>query len=200
MPLHSLWLLRHGQSAANAGAVTAEAGASPLTELGRQQASRAALEVGRPPDLVVASPFLRARETAEPILRKWPDTPVETWPIHEFTYLSAAKCAGLDVFQRRPLADAYWQRADPHYCDGDDAESFAEFAQRLRDFDARVRALSGFVVAVGHGQFFHAYRRALAHGLATTPQWMRDFRQADLARPIENGQIVRIGPASLAHG
>ncbi|MPS27656.1 histidine phosphatase family protein [Pigmentiphaga sp.] len=186
------WLIRHGQSTANAGAPTSEVGASPLTALGREQAQRAARQVDRGPDLLIVSPFLRAQETAAPILERWPGTPMQVWPIQEFTYLSAIKCAGLTVHERRPLADAYWQRADPGYRDGDDAESFAGFADRLRAFDERLRALRGFIVAVGHGQFFHAYQLALARGLETTPQWMRRFRETDLASPIGNGQIVRI--------
>lgn len=191
-----LWLIRHGQSTANAGAATSEVGASPLTELGREQARLAARQVDRAPDTLIVSPFLRAQETAAPILERWPGTAVQVWPIQEFTYLSALKCAGLNVHERRPLADAYWQRADPGYRDGDDAESFAEFADRLRAFDERVRTLRGFTVAVGHGQFFHAYQLALALGLETTLPWMRRFRATDLASPIENGQVVRV---DLAH-
>ncbi|WP_158213178.1 histidine phosphatase family protein [Pigmentiphaga sp. NML080357] len=192
MTLRTLWLIRHGQSTANAGEATSDAGASPLTELGREQAETAARHIDRPPDTLIVSPFRRAQETAAPILRRWPDTRAQIWPIQEFTYLSAAKCAGLNVFERRPLADAYWERADPDYRDGDDAESFMQFAARLREFHERVQKLGGFVVAVGHGQFFHAYQQALTMGLEATPQWMRNFRATDLLSPIENGQIVRI--------
>lgn len=193
-----LWLIRHGQSTANAGAATSDVGASPLTALGREQALLAARQVDRRPDLLIVSPFLRAQETAAPILERWPGTPMQVWPIQEFTYLSALKCAGLTVHERRPLADAYWRRADPGYRDGDDAESFSEFAGRLRAFDERVRTLPGFIVAVGHGQFFHAYQLALASGLEATPPWMRRFRETDLASPIENGQVVRVDLADRA--
>jgi len=186
-----LWLIRHGQSTANAGAATSAVDASPLTALGREQAALAAQRVAQAPDMLIVSPFRRARETAAPLVDKWPGTPVQVWPIQEFTYLSPARCVGLNVLERRPLADDYWRRADPAYRDGEDAESFVEFAQRLRTFHERVRTLRGFVVAVGHGQFFHAYRRALALGLEITPQWMRGFREADLASPIGNGEIVR---------
>lgn len=79
-----LWIgaIRHGQSTAN---VAAEAAARdgrdlieiaqreadvPLSDLGRRQAESLgrhlrALDAGRRPDLVMVSPFLRARETAE---------------------------------------------------------------------------------------------------------------------------------------
>ncbi|GAA0514593.1 histidine phosphatase family protein [Pigmentiphaga daeguensis] len=193
-----LWLIRHGQSTANAGAATSAVDASPLTALGREQAALTARRIGRAPDTLIVSPFLRAQETAAPIIERWPGTPMQVWPIQEFTYLSPARCVGLNVRERRPLADDYWRRADPAYRDGDDAESFAEFARRLRAFHERVQTLNGFVVAVGHGQFFHAYRRALAMGLEVTSQWMRGFRAADLASPLGNGEIVQAPLAGSA--
>ncbi len=197
MPMLRAWLIRHGQSTANAGLATHGAAESPLTRLGREQALRAARQVVAQPDLIVISPFQRAIETAAPVIERWPGAPTQTWPIYEFTYLSAAKCVGLNVDGRRPMADAYWERADPLYQHGDDAESFAHFANRLIAFHQRLREEEGFVVVVGHGQFFHAYQRALARGLAITPEWMRAFRRADLNKPIANGEIVKVDPAGV---
>jgi broad specificity phosphatase PhoE len=193
----TVWLIRHGQSAANAGLATSDPRSIPLTELGHAQARQAAEQIDRQPDTIVVSPFLRARETAAPIEQAWPGAPVLTWPIHEFTYLSPAKYAGLTVYERRPLANAYWQRADPAYCDGIDAESFESFAARLRDFHRRLQELDGFVVAVGHGQFFYAYKLALELGLRITADWMRNYRERELATPLGNGEIVPVSPAGV---
>ncbi|WP_439532234.1 histidine phosphatase family protein [Polymorphobacter sp.] len=75
-----LWIVRHGESAGNVAAAAAEAAGHPhiqldmrdadvpLSPLGRQQARAlghwfAALDEG--PDVILASPFVRTRQTAE---------------------------------------------------------------------------------------------------------------------------------------
>lgn len=193
-PPSRVWLIRHGESMANAGMITVNAAASPLTPRGQEQAAATAARIDRQPDLLVVSPMQRAIETAAPIGLRWPGVRQESWPIQEFTYLSHAKVHGLNVAGRRPMAAAYWQRENPDYQDGDDAESFSAFCARLRDFHHRLLRQDGFVVVVGHGQFFHAYKTALQLGLAATPTWMRAFRRADLASPIKNGEIVDVDP------
>lgn len=195
-----VWLIRHGESTANAGLITVNAASSPLTARGREQALRAAGQVPRRPDVIVVSPMQRAIETAAPIIARWPDVPQETWAIQEFTYLSHAKVHGLNVAGRRPMAAAYWRRENPEYVDGDDAESFAAVAGRLKAFHERLLTLDGFVVVVGHGQFFHAYKTALQQGLTITPQWMRAFRRADLQTPLQNGEIIVVEPAGIVLG
>jgi probable phosphoglycerate mutase len=68
------WLIRQGQSAANAGLPVAGHDDVPLTALGVEQATAEAQRVDRPPALLVVSPFLRSLATAEPILAHWPAT------------------------------------------------------------------------------------------------------------------------------
>jgi broad specificity phosphatase PhoE len=91
------------------------------------------------------------------------------------------------------MVDAYWRRSDPGYVDGPGAESFAHFMQRVAAFDARLRGIAaGLVVVVGHGQFFAAYRFALAHGFAADATWMRRYRASETAAPQRNGEIVKL--------
>ena len=177
------WLVRHGQSASNAGLPTVGHAEVPLTALGQEQAREVAHRVGLQPNLLIVSPFLRAHETAAPIRERWPGTPCEVWPIQELTYLSPARCRGTTADIRRPWIEAYWQRCDPDYLDGPDAESFRSFMLRLGDFHRRLSALgSGFVIAVGHGQFFRAYLWGRDRDFAVGPQWMREYRAADSQR------------------
>lgn len=56
---------RHGESAANAGKATDDPASIPLTDIGLRQADAIAREFPQMPDLLVSSPFLRARQTAE---------------------------------------------------------------------------------------------------------------------------------------
>lgn len=189
----TLWLLRHGESTSNAGLPVNGHGEVPLTAIGEAQATAAAAQLPHAPDLLIDSPFLRARASADAIARRWPSVRRETWPIQEVTYLSPARCVGTTRHTRQPIVDAYWQRCDPDYVDGPDAESFATFMRRVEAFHRRLQTVdAAFVVAVGHGQFFAAYRHALARGFAVTPDWMRGYRDAETAAPLGNGEFVRL--------
>jgi broad specificity phosphatase PhoE len=192
------WLVRHGQSASNAGLPATGHDDVPLTELGLVQACELAGRLERPPELLILSPFLRARATAEPIVARWPETPRETWPIQELTYLSPTRCVGTTSATRRPWIDDYWRRCDPDYRDSADAESFSAFVGRLREFHRRLLALeAGFVVAVGHGQFFRAYLIALAKGFDASPSWMRDYRRLETAHPMANCEVIELAADGL---
>jgi broad specificity phosphatase PhoE len=191
------WLVRHGQSASNAGLPAVGHGEVPLTALGQDQAREVARRVDRQPDRLIVSPFLRTQETAAPIRERWPRTPCEVWPIQELTYLSPARCKGTTADVRRPWIEAYWRGCDPDYVDGPDAESFRAFMARLADFDSRLSALGGdFAIAVGHGQFFRAYLWGRDRGFAVAAEWMRDYRAAETSQPMANGEIIELKSAT----
>jgi broad specificity phosphatase PhoE len=82
-----VWLIRHGQSESNAGLPSADWRAIPLTELGQRQAEHVAGVFADPPRLIVASPYLRARLTAQPTIDRYPGAAFEDWPVQEFSYL-----------------------------------------------------------------------------------------------------------------
>jgi broad specificity phosphatase PhoE len=82
----TLWIVRHGQSAGNVARDAAELGGMatidiadrdvdvPLSPLGEQQADAlghwfGALPVEERPEIVLSSPYVRARQTAESVLR-----------------------------------------------------------------------------------------------------------------------------------
>ncbi|WJF91710.1 histidine phosphatase family protein [Paraburkholderia bonniea] len=195
MPPLNLWLVRHGQSTANAGRpATASHAEIALTELGQRQAMAVAQQVDCCPALVIVSPFLRARDTAAPLLARYPEAHHEIWPIGELSYLSAAHSVNTTSATRRPWVERYWKLGDPEYVDGAGAESFAMFIERLKAFEQRLRALEvdGLVVAVGHGQFFRAFTLGLAQGFDATPAWMRQFRSYEMAQPLRNGEILKL--------
>jgi probable phosphoglycerate mutase len=84
------------------------------------------------PRVIAVSRYLRTIQTAEPLLRRYPDVPVEQWRVEEFTYLDRAFCAGTTYAERKGLRDAYWKRRDPVWADGPGCECFADFIQRVR--------------------------------------------------------------------
>ncbi len=182
-------MIRHAESVANAGEVTSDPALIPLTERGHEQARQFALTFEQAPDLIVCSPFLRVRQTAAPTIARFPSVPVEEWPVQEFTYLSPALCAASTVAQRRPLVEAYWEKADPAFCHGPGTESFAAFISRVQAALDRLTALPVASVALfGHGQFLQAARWLSLRERSTTldQEGMRQFRSLDVNATIPN--------------
>ncbi len=199
MPPLTTWLVRHGQSASNAGLPANGNAEVPLTELGVAQSKALAARIDRQPDLLIVSPFARARATGDEILRRWPATRTETWPIQELTYLSPARCRGTTAVTRAPMIEDYWRRLDPDYQDGPDAESFASFVHRLRSFGERLSALDGeLVVVVGHGQFFRAFLLGIDTGYGTGSAWMAHYRLNETGNPMANCETIELGAHQLS--
>lgn len=189
------YFFRHGESEANAGRPTDDPASIPLTEIGVRQAHTIADTFDATPERIVSSPFMRALQTAAPTGARFPHLTIEEWQIHELTYLSPPRCAGTSVAQRRPWVQAYWNAADPHYRDGDGAESFTAFIARVDAAITRLEQLHatevGTVVLFGHGQFWQALRWRLRGRNARAPidtAAMRAFQRRDTTTPIENGK------------
>ena len=150
-------LIRHGESAANAGEATLDHATITLTPRGVEQAQLVALSFNHAPALIVASPFTRAHSTAMATAAVFPHIPFETWPIQEFTYLEPARCTGTTVADRREWVEAYWANADPGFTDGEGAESFLDFIARAQSFlECVAKHPAQDIVAYSHGQFINA--------------------------------------------
>ncbi|WP_414908320.1 phosphoglycerate mutase family protein [Pseudomonas sp. IT-P253] len=65
-------LIRHAESAANAGLATTAPDSIPLTEKGQLQARAFAESITSAPDLIISSPFERAIATALPATERFP--------------------------------------------------------------------------------------------------------------------------------
>jgi len=165
-----------------------------LTELGHRQAVELAEEFPRAPDLIVVSRYLRTVETARPTMRRFHETPVVEWPIHEFTFLAPAHYRGTTQDSRRAPALAFWERCEPQFRDGEDAESFDEFMARIRDCLERLRDSSEeFIAVFTHGYVIKAILwECLYCGDRTPSAFMAGFRRFHGSYPVENGAIVRM--------
>jgi broad specificity phosphatase PhoE len=137
-----LILVRHGQTAANADGLVLGRLDPPLTSLGRQQAAAVAAALP-PPDVLICSPLVRARETAEAF-----GAPVEVderWI--EFDY------GDIDGVPVAEVPDDLWEkwRADHHFSPGG-GESLAAVGRRVRESidDLLADATNGDVVVVTH--------------------------------------------------
>ncbi|HEV7397946.1 MAG TPA: histidine phosphatase family protein [Pyrinomonadaceae bacterium] len=192
--MKEVWLIRHGESTANAGAATFSPESVPLTERGMAQARCIAEQVSDRPDLIVVSSFLRSQQTAAPLIAKYPDVKVEEWPVQEFTYLSPDRCHNTSFLDRKPLVAEYWARNDAYYCDGPGAESFANLLERALATVARIKAADNeFIVMLSHGQFLRGVIWLLLHELDEMKvETMEGFHGFLDAVSIPNAAIFKI--------
>lgn len=181
-------LVRHAESAANAGAVTTAPDTIPLTDHGRSQAITLAKTISVVPDLIVSSPFEQAKATSLPIANRFGDVPVEIWAVEEFTYLSPGRFAGTTQADRKPMADAYWLLGDTESIDGPGAECFFDLLLRAKGMlDRLATSEANTYLVFSHGQFIRAVAWFIRHGEdAGTRENMRLFRELDTKEPLPN--------------
>lgn len=188
-----VWLVRHGESVSNADLPTADPVLSELTPRGHEEAKFIAEAFTAVPDLIVVSPYVRARETAVPTRTRFPHVPVEEWPVHEFTYLHPERYNGTTGSQRGPFAHAYWERNDPLEKEGGSGESFVELLARTHEINARLQAhTADFIAVFSHGLFCRALIWSwLTGNFAATPETMRRYHHFVRGVWMPNGAIVK---------
>lgn len=151
------WFIRHAESEGNAGLPTTSAGGIPLTDLGKKQANNLSQEITQAPDLFVISPYIRTQQTAAPTLEKFPDVPVETWEIQEYTYLPHELHKNTTTAQRNKPAVEYFRKADADLVLGDGAESFVQMIARVDKALERVSVSpQNEIILFSHGWFVRA--------------------------------------------
>jgi len=185
--------IRHGQSTGNAGLPCNDLASIELTELGWSQAREVADAWTETPALIVTSPFLRTQQTAQPTIQRFPDVPVEVWPIEEFTYLQPSRWNGTRSSERMPHLERYWRQADPNYCDGEGAESFGTLLRRAEAALTRLAALPslGRTYVFGHGQFIQAVRAVIREAeLDDRGKMLRFWRKCEQPA-IGNAELVQ---------
>ncbi|MBN2116891.1 MAG: histidine phosphatase family protein [Anaerolineales bacterium] len=192
--MKEVWLIRHGESEANAGLVTSMPDLISLTEEGHRQAAKVSALIPAVPSLIVFSPYLRTQQTARPTLERFPQVERQEWNIQEFSFLSPALCKNTSRMERRPLVEEYWQRCDPFYIHGEGAESFADLYHRVCAMYRRIEQIEdGLVLIFGHGQFTRMFLLSLLlRPREVTPQLMQEFIWFDKVFEIPNGGIFKV--------
>jgi broad specificity phosphatase PhoE len=193
-PPTRILLIRHGQSVANAGGIPPDHIINPLTELGHAQAKAFADGFPCEPTLFLISPYLRAQQTSLPLRQRYPEVPVEEWPIQEFHYLNPAQHNGTSEEQQMPHILKFWELDDASYSDGPGAESFSDFIGRARDVIKRLARLKseGCIAVFTHGFFIQAIRILLLFPNATDQQLMSNFRRFHFVNFIENLEAIEL--------
>ena len=195
--MKTLYLIRHAQSEANAGGISKPERDIALSPLGREQAQALVARLARS-NHVYVSELRRTHETAAPYCRAHGITPQVLPQLNEFSCLAFDRIRGMDGTARRPLADAYWQRADPLECTGAGADSFAAFNQRLSAFLAHYPQLEDGSLLFGHGIWIGLLAWRLLGFSAETAADMAAFRRFQTGLPMLNTAVWQLQGDSIA--
>jgi len=191
--------IRHGQSRQNVGDWNGGFAEIPLTAVGEEQARALAETWDFTPSLIVVSPYLRTQQTAAPTIARFPDVPVETWEIHEFTFWDRAHWG--DVMPDESFEDVarFWRVADPEYrhkgsADTAGAESFGDLLRRTEVALERLSAMefNAPVLLFTHGHFMQALRHTLLFPHWTAEQKMMNFVAYDEANKVLNTELITV--------
>jgi probable phosphoglycerate mutase len=190
----TLHLFRHGESEANAGERTLAPDSASLTAIGARQAAAIAVALDRAPSLIVVSSHRRARQTAAPTCARFPDAPLEVWPVEEFHYLGAGAYRGTTKRDRRPSVAEYWSACDPSRECEPGAESFVAFVARLLAVRDRLeRADAPRIAVFSHKKFLHGLLWSWREGRPEPDAAaMARFRAYDRDEPFPNGAGVDV--------
>ncbi len=183
--------VRHGQSTANAGEWDQDFAQIALTELGWKQARALADQWTFTPSLIAVSPFLRARQTAEPTMARFPDVPVEVWDIYEFTHWDKQHWGGSAPEIEPEEVAKFFRVADPTFRRGG-AETFGELLGRA---EAALKQLERLhvdapVMLFSHGHFMQAVRQTVMFPEWTAGEKMLAFREFDERTKVQNTQQI----------
>jgi broad specificity phosphatase PhoE len=152
----NFYFVRHGRTDGNVRRILVGRTDIPLDDVGRRQASAVAqhLAASDRPDVIVASPLLRARETAEAIAALL-NMPIEIDPeLAELNFGSFEGWSFDEIRQQRPdfAAQVADFEFDVHWPDG---ERLSEFHFRTRSAltNLATRYASHSAIVVTHGGF-----------------------------------------------
>lgn len=186
-------LIRHGESRSNAGERTATPDHVLLTGKGYKQSVAVAGAIRHAPALIIHSPYRRTLESCRPLQEKFPNAKLEEWPLQEFTYLSPSKYPDTTRFERLEPKNSYWDCCDPDFRDGEGAESFAMFLQRISAGLASLQSLQENVLVVTHGHVIRAMLwRILVGSDKSQAGNMREYYHLREALVIPNACIIEL--------
>jgi broad specificity phosphatase PhoE len=194
-----IYLVRHGQSQANAGGMTLENAIVPLTPLGDSQARAIAALLPASPQMIWSSPFKRTLDTAAPYCARIGLAATLHDDLREFETVDTLQLRGSASKEREAVVAAYWMKSDPDHRSGPAAETFREFNQRVAR--ARVEWLPGLAdgtVIFGHGMWMALLCWQIWGFSVVDRIGMTLFRRFQLGFPTPNAGVYRL--SQLAAG
>ncbi len=174
------WLVRHGESESNVGLPDPTREGAKLTARGWQQVHRLVDYLPKP-DLIVTSPFVRARESADPLRKHYPHASQATWQVQEFCPLADKHYTNVAMQTRLPIFRAFFDIDDPHHRCAPNTETFADGLQRVQTmFDELHASIDQHIVIFTHGTFlkmvlWQQLYRGEARGMAAFGAFQETF-------------------------
>lgn len=195
--MKTFYLIRHAQSESNAMQTVRPNHEIALTALSKTQAIEMAtwLTDHLPmPDKVFVSSYACTHQTAEPYLNKTGLTPTVLDGLREFNYLDYEHIKDLSYPQIIKLAQAYWAKADVHYTDSPNTDSFSHLVRRVKAVrDDFAKLPEGTYVVFTHGMWLVMMAWQLMHGYqgGHCPRvfHMTKFREFELAISPKNCEV-----------
>ena len=137
--------------------------------------------------MIVVSPFLRAKQTAQPLTDKFPDVPLETWDVQEFTFLGPNSYKSSSMEELKNLGKEYFERNDSNLIIEEGGESFNKMMNRVDNMLDRLFYIdkSKFVIVFTHGRFM----RAVLMKINNMPQSVQNLLTM---KKIDNIEIVEL--------
>lgn len=177
--------IRHGESASNAGQLTDDHTAVPLTELGWQQSRdvvKRLKDMNFIPDSIWISSYLRAQQSARPTLQSFPAVPTyDSCLLKEFDYLNFDGPTTTQL--RAGKREWYWQQCDPFYQSSSKKESFHQFMTRaIEALEMLTESPHQKMIVFTHGHFMRMIQLLLTLDLTKdmdVKQIMTKFRDLD---------------------
>lgn len=191
--MNNIWLVRHSECHSNVGGKTTHPATSILTKTGRLQSERIADYIDSQPDIILHSPYIRAVQSAQPTINKFPGVTVDESPVQEFVYLPHEKYLNTTQTRRQAAVDEYWQQCNPQQKNSNEAESFAEFIDRIEMVIEKLRHSKGRVIVFTHGHVMRAVIWKIITGnLQKDKAGMEQYRSMRHALYIPNAVILKI--------
>ena len=191
--LHTLYLIRHGESTANVGGPAVPGKQVGLTERGLEQALSLTERLSHVlASAIYTSELKRTQQTAVLLCEQWKLLPQVLPCLNELCNLEFAHIANVSVDERRRMAQAYWALGDVHHQDGPTADSFAMFAARVDEFLGMASTLPNDSLLFTHGIWLGMLAwKLLGVDVKTRPD-MQQFRQFQTAMNMKNTVVYRL--------
>ncbi|MDR2902175.1 MAG: phosphoglycerate mutase family protein [Lactobacillales bacterium] len=184
-----IYLIRHAQSLTNIGhRISYPTAEVALTEEGQKQAQLLADTFDISPDLIVYSSYLRARQSAEPLIKKFPLVKTEEWEVaREVHFLSTKAYQNTSKEERKKMINDNFETYGLDYVMGAGAESFNQVVSRAEVFLEKMRTLPEHqnTVIFSHGGIIKILNMILAGK-------ERTMENAFNVPGIKNGQIFEL--------
>jgi|GEM_PF-2677515 len=195
-------LVRHGHTTGNAGKQTSGFAEILLEETGHKQAQLVADEIIKNYGVkgighIITTPYLRAQQTAEPLVARTGRTPLIQPNWREITYLQPSAADGKTYEDRAALRDIFWSATslNPDYRDEGEVrlDSANSFLDRVRSSLGTLTTLAaagdGAVVVYAH-EFPISAALNMAQGKTDSEIITDMVRLQKPSPPIANTQAV----------